>query len=73
MAIPQDALTPIPQMLIAGRLKFVVMRGARFRYRSPRLLGYGLPPKLRGRPHGRSGGLDQGRMTISALTCLNLV
>ena len=35
LGIPQDALTPILQMLIAGHLKFVVMRGAKFRYRAP--------------------------------------
>jgi len=46
MAIPQDALTPILQMLIAGRLKFVVMRGAKFRYRSARLVSYSLQTKL---------------------------
>lgn len=30
------------QMLIAGRLKFVVLRGARLRYRSARLVSYSL-------------------------------
>lgn len=34
IGIPSDALTPILQMLIAGRFKFVLMRGTRFRHRS---------------------------------------
>jgi hypothetical protein len=29
-------------MLVAGRCKFVVMRGAKFRYRSARLIGFRL-------------------------------
>lgn len=46
LSIPSDALTPILQMLIAGRLKFVVMRGSKFRYRSARLHSYSLGTKL---------------------------
>jgi len=46
LGIPSDALTPILQMLIAGRLKFVVMRGSKLRYRSARLHSYSLGTKL---------------------------
>lgn len=46
VGIPSDALVPILQMLIAGRLKFVVLRGAKFRYRSARLQSYSLATKL---------------------------
>lgn len=46
LSIPSDALVPILQMLIADRLKFVVMRGAKFRYRSARLHSYSLGTKL---------------------------
>ncbi len=46
LGIPTDALAPILQMLTAGRLKFVVMRGARFRYRSARLHSFRLDTKL---------------------------
>ena len=46
MSIPLDALVPILQMLIAGRLKFVVMRGSKLRYRSARLHSYTLGSKL---------------------------
>ncbi|MCK1698161.1 hypothetical protein [Bradyrhizobium sp. 144] len=46
LSIPSDALTPILQMLIARRLKFVVMRGSKFRYRSARLHSYSLGTKL---------------------------
>ncbi|QQO34261.1 hypothetical protein JJC00_00635 [Bradyrhizobium diazoefficiens] len=46
LSIPSDALTPILQMLIAGRLKFVVMRGSKFRYRSARLHSYSLGTKF---------------------------
>lgn len=46
LGIPSDALTPILQMLIVGRLKFVVMRGSKFRYRSVRLHSYSLDTKL---------------------------
>ncbi|TYL84715.1 hypothetical protein [Bradyrhizobium cytisi] len=37
IGIPWDALTPILQMLIAGRFKFVLMRGTRFRHRTAKL------------------------------------
>jgi hypothetical protein len=33
LSIPQDALTPVLQMLIAGRFKFVDMGGTKLRYR----------------------------------------
>lgn len=46
LGIPSDALVPILQMLIAGRLNFVVMRGSKFRYRSARLQSYSLATKL---------------------------
>ena len=46
VGIPSDALVLILQMLIAGRLKFVVMRGSKFRYRSARLVNYSLGTKL---------------------------
>ena len=46
LGIPSDALMPILQVLIAGRLKFVVMRGSKFRYRSARLHSYSLATKL---------------------------
>jgi hypothetical protein len=37
IGIPWDALGPILQMLIAGRFKYVLMRGSRFRHRSAKL------------------------------------
>lgn len=46
IGIPWDALTPILQMLIAGRFKFVLMRGARFRHRSAKLRSLRLETKL---------------------------
>lgn len=46
VGIPADALIPILQMLISSRLKFVVMRGSKFRYRSARLQSYSLATKL---------------------------
>lgn len=46
LSIPSDALVPILLMLIAGRLKFVVMRGSKFRYRSARLHSYRMATKL---------------------------
>ncbi len=46
LGIPSDALVPILQMLLAGRLKFVVMRGSKFRYRSARLHSYSLATKI---------------------------
>ncbi|WP_354264814.1 hypothetical protein [Bradyrhizobium sp. GM2.2] len=46
IGIPWDALTPILQMLIADRFKFVLMRGTRFRHRSARLNSLRLETKL---------------------------
>jgi hypothetical protein len=46
LGIPSDVLGSILQMLAAGRLKFVVMRGSKFRYRSVRLVSYSLGTKL---------------------------
>ncbi|GAB9109801.1 hypothetical protein [Bradyrhizobium diazoefficiens] len=46
IGIPWDALTPILQMLIAGRFRFVLMRGARFRHRSAKLNSLRLETKL---------------------------
>ncbi|WP_271557606.1 hypothetical protein [Bradyrhizobium sp. CCBAU 45394] len=46
IGIPWDALTPILQMLIAGRFKFVLMRGTRFRPRSAKLNSLRLETKL---------------------------
>lgn len=46
LSLPSDALVSILQMLIAGRLKYVVMRGSKFRYRSARLHSYSLGTKL---------------------------
>lgn len=37
VGIPADALPPILQMLIAGRFKYMLLRGSKFRYRSARL------------------------------------
>jgi hypothetical protein len=44
--IPADALSPILQMLIATQLKFVLLRGSKFRYRSACLTGLRLEMKL---------------------------
>ena len=46
IGIPADALSPILQMLIAKQLKFVLLRGSKFRYRSARLTGLQLEMKL---------------------------
>lgn len=46
IGIPWDALTPILQMLIAARFKFVLMRGTRFRHRSAKLRSLRLETKL---------------------------
>lgn len=46
IGIPWDALTPILQMLIAERFKFVLMRGTRFRHRSAKLNSLRLETKL---------------------------
>jgi hypothetical protein len=45
VGIPADALPPILQMLIAGRFKFVLMRGSKFHYRSARLVSLRLEMK----------------------------
>ncbi|MCA1398410.1 MULTISPECIES: hypothetical protein [unclassified Bradyrhizobium] len=46
IGIPRDALTPILQMLIAGRFRFVLMRGTRFRHRSAKVNSLRLETKL---------------------------
>jgi hypothetical protein len=46
IGIPSDTLAPILQMLIAERLKFVTLRGSKFRYRSARLISFSLDAKL---------------------------
>jgi hypothetical protein len=46
IGIPSDALVPILLMLIAGRFKFVVMRRAKFRYRSAKLHSFRIEMKL---------------------------
>ncbi|MCK1480608.1 hypothetical protein IVB27_39260 [Bradyrhizobium sp. 197] len=46
IGIPWDALTPILQMLIAGKFKFVLLRGTRFRHRSARLNSLRIETKL---------------------------
>jgi hypothetical protein len=52
IGIPQDALGPILQMLIAERFRSVVLRGSKFRYRSARLVSVSLQTRHLGRPHG---------------------
>jgi hypothetical protein len=42
LGIPSDAVAPMLQMLTADRLKFVVLRGTKFRYRSARLHSFRL-------------------------------
>jgi len=46
IGIPWDALTPILQVLIAERFKFVLMRGTRFRHRSAKLNSLRLEMRL---------------------------
>ncbi|MDT4740327.1 hypothetical protein [Bradyrhizobium sp. WYCCWR 12699] len=46
IGIPRDALTPILQMLIAGKFNFVLMRGSRFRHRSAKVNSLRLEAKL---------------------------
>jgi hypothetical protein len=46
LGIPSDVLTPVLQMLIAERLKFVLLRGSKFCYRSARLISYSLQTTL---------------------------
>ncbi|WP_354254423.1 hypothetical protein [Bradyrhizobium sp. F1.13.3] len=46
IGIPWGALTPILQMLIAGRFKFILMRGTRFRHRTSKLKSLRIETKL---------------------------
>lgn len=46
LSIPSDMLPSILQVLFAGRLKYLVMRGSKFRYRSARLINFSLGSKL---------------------------
>lgn len=46
VSIPMDALPPILQMLIAGHLRIVEMRGPRFRYRQALCNSFRLEMKL---------------------------
>jgi hypothetical protein len=46
VSIPTDALSPILQMLIGGRFRFVEMRGPRFRYRQTLCNSFRLEMKL---------------------------
>ncbi|RXH10627.1 hypothetical protein [Bradyrhizobium guangzhouense] len=46
IGIPRDALTPILQMLIANRFRFVLMRGTRFPHRSAKVNSLRLETKL---------------------------
>ncbi|GGI27858.1 hypothetical protein [Bradyrhizobium guangdongense] len=46
IGIPWGALTPILLMLIAGRFRFVLMRGTQFRHRSAKLNSLRLETKL---------------------------
>lgn len=57
IGIPSDALSPILQMLIAGRFKWLVIRGTKFRYRSACLVTYSLQSK-RGEDDLRSERAD---------------
>ncbi|MCP3468336.1 hypothetical protein [Bradyrhizobium sp. CCGUVB23] len=46
ISIPADMLPSVLQVLGASRLKYLVMRGSKFRYRSARLVSYSLGSKL---------------------------
>ena len=46
IGIPTDAMPPILQMLIAKELKFDLLRGSKFRYRSAGLTGLRLEMRL---------------------------
>lgn len=46
IGIPADALSPILQILIAKELKFILLTGSKFRYRSARLTGLRLEMRL---------------------------
>lgn len=58
IGIPWDALTPILQMLIADRFKFVLMRGTRFRHLAAKLNSLRPEAKL---TDGRSVACRPGR------------
>lgn len=62
IGIPSDALAPILQMLIAGRLKFVVMRGAKSR--PPAQLQPECGARGRRPPAGGCGGLRSAFETV---------
>jgi hypothetical protein len=46
IGIPADVLSPILQTLIAKELKFILLTGSKFRYRSARLTGLRLEMRL---------------------------
>ncbi|ACE99684.1 hypothetical protein IP86_17625 [Rhodopseudomonas sp. AAP120] len=46
LSIPSDMLPSILQVLAAGRLKYLVMRGSKFRYRSARLVSFSIGSRL---------------------------
>ena len=46
LSLPEDALPPILQMMIADRFKFFVAHGSRFRHRRATLNGFRLERKL---------------------------
>ncbi|WP_342738433.1 hypothetical protein [Bradyrhizobium sp. B117] len=46
LSIPSDMLPSVLQVLAAGRLKCLVMRGSKFRYRSARLVSFSLQTRL---------------------------
>jgi hypothetical protein len=46
LSIPSDMLPSVLQVLAAGRLKYLVMRGSKFRYRSARLVSFSLQTRL---------------------------
>lgn len=46
LSMPSDMLPSILQVLATGRLKYLVMRGLKFRYRSARLVSFSLGSKL---------------------------
>jgi hypothetical protein len=46
LSLPEDALPPILQMMIADRFKFVVAHGTRFSHRRATLNGFWLEMKL---------------------------
>jgi hypothetical protein len=46
IGIPADVLSPILQMLIAKQLKYILLTGSKFHYRSARLTGLRMEMKL---------------------------